>query len=140
MADANKGFYSALNQMCAGNAVPMDSVWAHTTDASDFGPDGEMHVGWEAVRAQFQKEAAMKLSGTVTCENVHSIMGDTFGVVTCIEVGKGMMVDGKPADLRFRATNVYRKDTHGWKMVHHHTDPSAPMEASASSGASITAK
>jgi ketosteroid isomerase-like protein len=140
MADANKGFYSALNQMCAGNAVPMDSVWAHTTDVSDFGPDGEMHVGWEAVRAQFQKEAAMKLSGTVTCENVHSIMGDTFGVVTCIEVGKGMMVDGKPADLRFRATNVYRKDTHGWKMVHHHTDPSAPMEASASSGASITAK
>jgi len=140
MADANKGFYAALNQMCAGNEVPMESVWAHTTDVSDFGPDGKMHVGWDAVRAQFQKEAAMKLSGTVTCENVHSIMGDTFGVVTCIEVGKGMMVDGKPADLRFRATNVYRKDTHGWKMVHHHTDQSAPMEATASTAASVPAK
>lgn len=132
MADANKGFYAALNEMCKGNEVPMESVWAHTTDVSDFGPDGKMHIGWDAVRAQFQKEAAMKLSGTVTCENVHTIMGDTFGVVTCTEVGKGMMVDGKPADLRFRATNVYRKDSHGWKMVHHHTDQSAPMEASAS--------
>jgi len=132
MADANKGFYAALNEMCKGNEVPMESVWAHTTDVSDFGPDGKMHIGWDAVRAQFQKEAAMKLSGTVTCESVHSIMGDTFGVVTCTEVGKGMMVDGKPADLRFRATNVYRKDSHGWKMVHHHTDQSAPMEASAS--------
>jgi hypothetical protein len=59
MADAKKGFNSALNQMCAGNAVPMDSVWAHTTDVSDFGPDGKMHVGWEAGRVQFQKEAAM---------------------------------------------------------------------------------
>jgi ketosteroid isomerase-like protein len=82
----------------------------------------------------------MKLSGTITCESVHAIMSDTFGVVTCIEVGKGMMVDGKPADLRFRATIVYRKDTNGWKMARHHTNQSAPMEASASSGASITAK
>lgn len=140
MADANKGFYAALNEMCKGNEVPMESVWAHTTDVSDFGPDGKMHIGWDAVRAQFQKEAAMKLSGTVTCESMHSIMGDTFGVVTCTEVGKGMMVDGKPADLRFRATNVYRKDSHGWKMVHHHTDQSAPMEASASGATAADAK
>jgi ketosteroid isomerase-like protein len=34
------------------------------------------------------------------------------------------MIDGKVVELRFRSTNVFRKEGDAWKMVHHHTDPS----------------
>ena len=127
MADAHAAFYSALNGVCLGSADGMETVWSHGTDASDFGPDGRSHLGWNAVIEQFRKEAAMKMGGTVTCEGVRMVEGEAFGFTTCTEAGKGMVIDGKPAELRFRSTNVFRKESNGWKLVHHHTDLAAPM-------------
>ncbi|MBM4098502.1 MAG: nuclear transport factor 2 family protein [Planctomycetes bacterium] len=129
LMDAHNAFYAAINQVCAGDAAPMAAVWSHENDVSDFGPDGQMHLGWNAVDAQFRKEAAMKLGGTVACEGLRVVEGSDYGVTTCTEVGRGMMIDGKPAELRFRSTNVFRKEGDCWRMVHHHTDRSAPMEA-----------
>lgn len=129
VASANTAFYAALNGLCAGSAEGMAGVWSHEPDVSDFGPDGKKHVGWAAVEAQFQKEAAMKMGGTVTCEDVRIVQGSDFGIVTCTERGRGMTIDGKPTELAFRSTNVFRKEGDGWKLVHHHTDPSVPMEA-----------
>jgi len=129
LMDAHNAFYAAINQVCAGDAAPMAAVWSHENDVSDFGPDGQMHLGWNAVDAQFRKEAAMKLGGTVACEGLRVVEGSDYGVTTCTEVGRGMMIDGKPAELRFRSTNVFRKEGDCWRMVHHHTDRSALMEA-----------
>jgi ketosteroid isomerase-like protein len=42
-------------------------------------------------------------------------------------VGENMTADGKPVEVRFRATNIFRKEQGGWKMVHHHTDLSAGL-------------
>ena len=131
MADAHAAFYSALNGVCMGSADGMETVWSHGTDASDFGPDGRSHLGWNAVIEQFRKEAAMKMGGTVTCEDVRMVEGDSFGFTTCTEVGKGMVIDGKPTELRFRSTNVFRKESGGWKLVHHHTDRAASMAGGA---------
>jgi ketosteroid isomerase-like protein len=40
-----------------------------------------------------------------------------------------MVINGKPTALRFRSTNVFRKEGAGWRLVHHHTDQAAPMAA-----------
>jgi len=129
LLQANDAFYSGLNDLCAGNADAVLAVWSRASDVSDFGPDGQKHVGWEAVEAQFRKEAGMKMGGSVACEDVRFIEGSDWGVATCTEVGRGMIINGKPADIHFRSTNVFRKEGDEWKMVHHHTDPSVPMEA-----------
>lgn len=129
LMSAHNAFYTALNEMCAGSSDGMVNVWSQSPDATDFGPDGQMHVGWPAVEAQFRKEAAMKLGGTVSCQDLKVVQGDDFGITTCVEVGTGMKVDGKPAELRFRSTNVFRKEGDCWRLVHHHTDQSKPMEA-----------
>lgn len=71
----------------------------------------------------------MKMGGTVACEGLRVVEGPDYGITTCTEVGRGMMIDGKPAELRFRSTNVFRKEGDCWRMVHHHTDRAAPMEA-----------
>ena len=127
MDEANMAFYAAINGVCAGNAQGMESVWSHAADVSDFGPDGKTNIGYDAVIARFRREAGMKMGGTVACTDMHTIAGDGFGVVTCVEVCTGSVIDGKPADMRFRATNVFRKEANGWKMVHHHTDLGAPL-------------
>lgn len=127
MDEANMAFYAALNAMCAGNAQGMESVWSHAADVSDFGPNGKTNFGFDAVMARFRSEAGMKMGGTVACTDMHTIAGDEFGVITCIEDCSGMTIAGKPTAMKLRATNVYRKEANGWKMVHHHTDVDASM-------------
>lgn len=129
LLQANDAFYSGLNDLCAGNADAVLAVWSHEADVSDFGPDGQKHVGWQAVEAQFRKEAGMKMGGSVSCEDVRFVEGTGWGISTCTEVGRGMIIGGKPVDVHFRSTNVFRKEGDEWKLVHHHTDPSVPMES-----------
>lgn len=129
LLEANDALYSGINELCAGNAEPLLAVWSHEADVSDFGPDGQKHVGWQAVEAQFRKEAGMKMGGSVSCQDVRFVEGSGWGISTCTEVGRGLVIDGKPSDIRFRSTNVFRKEGEEWRLVHHHTDPSVPMEA-----------
>ena len=39
---------------------------------------------------------------------------------------------GHPVQTQMRVTNVYRRAADGWKIVHHHTDPSPEMQEAVS--------
>lgn len=125
---ANDSFYAALNSMFVGNLDPMNTIWLQTKEVTDMGPFGDRLTGWEAVGAEFKKEAGMKLGGKITCKDVHSYTGTDMGYVVCVEEGKNMSADGKPVTVRFRATNIFQYVNGQWKMVHHHTDLSPPLE------------
>ena len=127
---ANAEFYGAINANLGGNSQPMELVWEHSERVSNSGPFGGRQVGWKAVEAQFKKEAAMKMGGSLACEDVEVGVGADMAYVSCTEVAGAMNVDGKVIPFKVRATNVFRMDKGDWKLVHHHTDPSAPMEGS----------
>ena len=124
---ASDAFYSALNEMFVGNITSMDNVWSHEDDVTQLGPMGGRLVGWESVGAEWRREAALKLGGTVSAEHVEVVAGPCMGFTVTDEVGQNMTADGKPIEVRFRATNIFRKEAGGWKMVHHHTDLSANL-------------
>ncbi|MBT5382849.1 MAG: SnoaL-like domain-containing protein, partial [Phycisphaerae bacterium] len=63
----------------------------------------------------------------VVAENMQVVAGPCMGYTVTEEVGENMTADGKPVEVRFRATNIFRKEQGGWKMVHHHTDLSAGL-------------
>ena len=67
---ANAEFYGAINANLGGNSQPMELVWEHSERVSNSGPFGGRQVGWKAVEAQFKKEAAMKMGGSLACEDV----------------------------------------------------------------------
>lgn len=125
---ANDAFYAALNSNFTGDTAPLQAIWSHGVDVSDQGPFGARLDGWDAVNDQFIKEGAMKLGGKVVCKDLIIRAGKDFGYTACIEEGENMSVDGKPVVVRFRATNIFRKEDGQWKMVHHHTDISTPLE------------
>lgn len=125
---ANDSFYAALNAMFIGNLEPMNALWSQTSYVTDMGPFGDRLTGWEAVGAEFKKEAGMKLGGKITCKDVHSYVGTDMGYVVCVEEGENMSAEGKPVVVRFRATNIFQLVNGQWKMVHHHTDLSPPLE------------
>ena len=124
---ASDAFYSALNEMFVGNITSMYNVWSHEDDVTQLGPMGGRLVGWDSVGAEWRREASLKLGGTVSAEHVEVVAGPCMGFTVTDEVGQNMTADGKPIEVRFRATNIFRKEAGGWKMVHHHTDVSANL-------------
>ena len=115
-------FYSALNAMFTGDIAPMKDVWSHTADVTYMGPDGGLQTGWKAISREWDKQAAMKLGGSVKPEDMHFFVGDDLAVVQNFEVGKNTNVKGKAAKVSIRATNIFRKENGQWKMIGHHTD------------------
>lgn len=118
---ANDAFYAALNAMFRGEIAAMDAVWSHADDVTFMGPDGKFTVGWDAVSAEWEKQAALKLGGEIRTEGVYAKVGQDLATVECFEVGENE-VNGKATPVSIRATNVYRKENGEWRMIGHHTD------------------
>jgi len=125
---ANDSLYAALNAMFTGNLEPMNSIWSHADYVTDMGPFGGRLTGWEAVGAEFKKEAGMKLGGKIVSKEVHVVAGTDMGYTVCVEEGENMSEDGKPVVVKHRATNIFQLETGKWKLVHHQTDLSQQLD------------
>lgn len=119
---AEAQFYSALNTMFTGDLGPMKEVWSHAKDVTYMGPGGGFQVGWKNVLAEWEKQAAMKLGGSVKPSGVRIVVGEDLAVAQNYEIGKNTNADGKPSKVSIRATNIFRKEGGKWKMIGHHTD------------------
>jgi ketosteroid isomerase-like protein len=115
-------FYAALNAMFTGDIAAMQAAWSHADDVTYMGPGGGLQVGWKAVLAEWQSQAAMKLGGEVEPTDMQVAVGENLAVTQNYEKGTNTNVDGKPQAVSIRATNVFRKEDGQWKMIGHHTD------------------
>ena len=119
--DAAAQFYSALNAVFTGDLTPMKEVWSHADDVTYMGPTGGLKVGWKEVLADWEAQAALKLGGKVSPEEMKITVGQDLAVTQNFEKGENV-VDGKPQMVSIRATNIFRKENGRWKMIGHHTD------------------
>lgn len=128
---ASARFYEALNAMFTGDMGPMTEIWSHADDVTNLGPFGDRQEGWEQVRAQFEREAALELGGRVEARELLVRAGSDLGYSVCIEEGENSGSGGEPIRVRHRATNVFRREAEGWKLVHHHTDLAPALQQTA---------
>lgn len=122
IAQAAAGFYAALNALFEGDVGPMTAVWSHADDVTYMGPDGGFQVGWRDVRADWERQAAMKLGGRVAPEGMRIAAGRDLAVTYNYEKGENINTGGKPGAVSIRATNLFRKEDGAWKMIGHHVD------------------
>lgn len=114
-------FYQALNSLFAGEAAQMKEVWSHAEDVTYMGPMGGLEVGWAAVQAVWESQAALELGGRVVPAEMRIHVGRDLAVTYNYEVGENV-VDGETKRVSIRATNVFRKEDGQWKMIGHQTD------------------
>jgi PAS domain S-box-containing protein len=119
---ANDRFYVALNTMFTGQLAPMIASWSHGDDVTYMGPAGGFQVGWEAVRQEWEAQAAMKLGGKVVHSETQVTAGNTLAVVSNYEKGENTNAKGEIQKVSIRATNIFRKEGGLWKMIGHHVD------------------
>ena len=119
---ASEAFYTALNAVLGGDAGPMLELWSHEPDITYMSPFGELLSGWEPVRASWEGQAAAGLAGEVRGEEVQLVEGDVLGFTVGFERGE-VQVEGRPTAVDIRATSMFRRESGGWRMIGHHTDP-----------------
>jgi ketosteroid isomerase-like protein len=74
------------------------------------------------VRANWEKQAALKLGGKVEPDDMRITVGRDIAVIHNYEKGENTNARGKTQKVSIRATNVFRKESGQWKMIGHHTD------------------
>jgi len=124
--EASNRFYAALNRMANGDASSMADVWSHSSAVSTMHPIGGCEVGWEQVKEPWKSVSSLAATGEVRVERRQlEVVGDlAYEVGT--EVGS-MVLDGRKIAIDHRVTNIYRRESGSWKIVHHHTDLSPAM-------------
>jgi ketosteroid isomerase-like protein len=122
--DALHAFYAAEIKLFQGEMAPMEGVWSRRPDITYLSPSGRFNVGWDEVMADWRTQAQQHLGGTIEPRDIHVFVQEGCGLAVAqnLEVASGQVIDGRPADITIRATNVFRKEHGRWKMVSHATD------------------
>lgn len=124
--NASKQFYTGLNRMANGDSGPLADIWLHSAAVTAMHPIGGREVGWDAVRASFEKVAELASEGKIELKDqIIRVAGD----VACeagIEHGH-LKLAGQQVTIEHRVTNIYQREAGAWKIVHHHTDISPAM-------------
>ena len=121
MRQAAERFYRALNTNLSGDVGPMLEIWSHGGDVTNMGPFGGLLVGWQAVRAEWERLAAVKSGNRVQLEDSYVVASGQLGVlvghlkVTAQRKGESVM-------LKMRVTDTFRRENGSWKVIGHHQD------------------
>ena len=115
---AEAGYYGAFER---GDAEAMLSVWAEDDAVVCVHPGGECLQGREAVAESWRGMlAAQQGQGLrVELEEVHAAQEGQLGIRT---VRERIFAGGRLAGVAL-ATNVYRLEEGGWRMLMHHASP-----------------
>ncbi len=124
--NASRQFYDGLTRMTNGNSGSLADIWSHGAAVTAMHPIGGREVGWDAVRASFEKVAELASDGDIGLKDqIIRVAGD-FAYETGIEQGQ-FKLSGQPVTVEIRVTNIYQRESGAWKMVHHHSDISPAM-------------
>ena len=123
---ASEQFYAALNRMVKGDAGSLSDIWSHNGDVTAMHPIGGRQVGWDKVRESFRQAAQIASEGKVKLEDQMIQATGDMAYELGVERGQATLA-GQQVTLDQRVTNIYRRETGSWKIVHHHTDVSPAM-------------
>lgn len=121
--ESNRRFYRALETL---DLQAMDALWLHAPFSHCVHPGWEALVGWDAIRASWERIFASTGWLRVTPTALRVELVGEVAVVTCTEniTAKSQENVGLAVAA---ATNLFLKTPSGWRLFHHHASP-APMQ------------
>jgi ketosteroid isomerase-like protein len=117
-------YLAAADAMHNGDPAGFRELWTRNDPVTLLGAAGATFAGWEDVTRAQAVVASRFFSGTPL--DVEIIAADVRGDLA-YTVGyerSSVSVAGGPTQPAFlRATQIYRREDGGWKLVHRHADP-----------------
>lgn len=120
-------FYSAIEDMVTGRGLDqMNEVWDHAAQVTGKHPLGEWCVGWDQVWATWKIVSEFGRpdnGGSQLLSMMVHVYGDLAYATSVFQAAPSW------GGERMMCTNILRKGEQGWKIIHHHADPSPKMLA-----------
>jgi ketosteroid isomerase-like protein len=127
--DAALAFYQAFE---ARDIEAMMATWADDEEIICVHPGGTRLVGFEAVRAGWERLFAGDTRLSFRLEQV--VVIETVGLAMQNAIEHVMLgTDGTPRGSAI-CTNIFMRTPYGWRMVMHHASPSPVVPSSAPAG------
>jgi ketosteroid isomerase-like protein len=120
--------HEAINQQSQGHPEPFLELWSHADDVSIMAAIGGYQVGFEEVSKLLTAASKTQSFETWSAENLVTGVADDLAFSVEPE-HYGRRAEGKEEEMKLRATQIYRREGEGWKVIHRHGDVLAPIEA-----------
>ena len=123
--DVRAQYHSALEAFAQGDPEPVARLWSKRDDVTLANPFGPPALGWDAVRETMERAASQLRDGEafrVECISTYATPDLAYELqIERCRVKVGGADEATPTSLR--ATNVFRREDDGWRIVHRHADP-----------------
>lgn len=113
----------ALADVANGDVTAIKALYSHSDEATSFYGWGGYEKGWEAVSQRWEWAAQQFKGGTVSHENLTTVVGPDLALVTDVESFEVRMEEGaEPTRWTNRVTHVFRHEEGGWRLLHRHAN------------------
>jgi ketosteroid isomerase-like protein len=122
-ADAVTHLRAALAKVANGDTSAIEALYEHSDDATSFYGWGGYEKGWAAVEQRWAWAGRQFKGGTVSHENITTVVTPELAYTTDIETFEGQMV-GMDRTTRWsnRVTHIFRLQDGEWRLLHRHAN------------------
>jgi ketosteroid isomerase-like protein len=117
-------FYQAVEQVMHANIAPMLALWSEQDDVTYCDPYGYHHQGRDGIVAYWRRAAELNshAPGNVS-SRAELIMMQRSESMICTVMAEHIQVrqNDHVLQLKALATNIYRYEEKGWRMIHRHS-------------------
>ena len=114
----------ALGQQVSGHTESFQALWSHADDVVLIGAAGSDQVGWQEVSAALSWASAHLDFTGWHVENLLTSVNDMLAFTVELE-HMSHEVNGERQQRTLRASQGYRFEDGGWRVVFRHGDPMA---------------
>ena len=119
---ANLSFYQAFGAL---DLPRMEAIWSHENPVHCVHPGWGLLTGRQNIMDSWTRifENTSLMHFRITDSQFE--ITDNRAMVICIE-NITSVVDANVSEFRVLTTNMFRKETNGWRIMHHHGSPLYP--------------
>lgn len=122
VGEAIERLHRAMGDVANGDVAAIKALYSHSADATSFYGWGGYEKGWDGVSARWDWAAEQFQGGTVSYQNVSTVVTAELFYVTEIETYKmrAMAGLGGPTGWTNRVTHIFRREAGEWRLIHRH--------------------
>lgn len=115
--------HAAMAKVANGDIAEIKALYSHADDATSFYGWGGYEKGWDAVSARWDWAGQQFKGGTVSYQNVTTVVTAELAYVTDVETFRvGMAGMDEPTGWTNRVTHIFRLESGQWRLVHRHAN------------------
>lgn len=115
--------HAALAKVANGDVAAIKALYSHSDDATSFYGWGGYEKGWEAVSRRWDWAGRQFQGGTVSHQNVTTVVSADLALTTGIETFQVRMAGmDQPTQWTNRVTHVFRRENGEWRLLHRHAN------------------